>query len=110
MVGNTHPDGASFRVLQPARDLARGRQHEREAPGGSLADEPELPVVEAREMADFAQIAQHERQMVLVADAANAPDALRRGSIAQLASQRVSGVCRIRDDAAGAQDRRRLPY
>ncbi len=109
MVRDAHADGAALRVLEAARDFARRRQQERERAGRTLPDDPELPVVEPREMADRRKIAQHQRQVVLVVEAANLPDAPRGHGVAEMAAERVARIGRIRDDAAVAQDRRRLP-
>ena len=109
MVGNAHADGAALRVLEAPRHLARRRQQERERAGRPLADDPELPVVEPREVADLGQVAQHERQMMPFVDAADLPDAPRRVGVADVAAERVARIGRIGDHAAVAQDRRRLP-
>ena len=79
------------------------------APGRALPDDPELPVVELREMADLGQVAQHERQEVRFVDAANLANAPRRRRVADVAAERVAGIGGIGDDPAVPQDRRRLP-
>ena len=109
VIRHAHADRAALRVLQPPRHFARRRQQEREAPGRALADDPELPVVELREMADLGQVAQHERQVVRVVDAADLADPLRRRRVAEVAAERVARIGRVGDHAAVAQDRRRLP-
>ncbi len=106
VIRHAHADGAALRMLQPSRHLARRRKQERVASRRALADDAELPVVEPREASDFGQVAQDERQVMRVADAANQADALRRGCIADMAAQRIARVGRIGDDAAVAQDRR----
>ena len=63
----------------------------------------------AREAPDVGQVAQHQRQVMRVVDAANLPDAPGGLGVAELAAQRIARIGRIGDDAAVAQDRRRLP-
>ena len=109
MIRHAHPDRAALRVLQPPRHLARGRQQERESARGALADDPELPVVDLGEMADFRKIPQHEREVVSFVDAADLPDPPGRRRIADVAAERVARVGGIGDHAARAQDGRRLP-
>ena len=109
VVRHAHADRASLRMLEPPRHLARRRQQERVPPRRPLANDAELPVVEPREMADLGEVAQHQREMVSLVDTADLPDAPRRDGVADVAAQRIARVGRVRDDAALAQDRRRLP-
>jgi hypothetical protein len=109
VIGYAHANGTAFRVLQPARYLSRGRQHERIAPRGSLAHDPELPVVETRKMANLGEIAQHEREAVRSPDATQFEDAPGRRGVANLAAKCVTRVGRVGDHPARAQDRSRLP-
>ena len=70
MFGNAHTDGAAPGMLQAPRDFARRGQQERVAPGDALLDDAELPVVEHRVATDLGEIAAHEREVMLVVDAA----------------------------------------
>src|SRR5207237_6054577 len=97
-------------MMAPPRYFARGRQQERVAPGDALLHDAELPVIEQRVASDFFQIATDERQMMLVVDRAQRPNALRGDCIADLTAERIARIRRIRDHAARAHDFGRLPH
>src|SRR5215813_6210572 len=83
---------------------ARGTQDERVAPGRDTLDQSKARVIDDRERADLRKIATHERQVMPLIDAANAPQFLDRPGRRLHAAERVAGVGRIRDQAAAAQD------
>ena len=74
----------------------------------ALPHQPELPVVEAREVPQFDQVPQHEREVVVLVDAAQVANAPHRLVVAESASERIARVCRVGDHPAVAQDLRRL--
>ncbi len=59
-----------------------------------------------RVASDFREVATHQRQVVLVVDAAQVADALDRCRIADVAAERVARVGGIGDHAAGPHDAR----
>src|SRR5438477_5809948 len=109
MVGDPHAYRAALRVFEPAWNFTTSRQEKCVTAGHALLDDAKLPVVENRVTSDFGEIAAHQGQMMLVVDAAQCANALRRGDIAHTASQRVTRVGGIRDHAACTQNRGRLP-
>ena len=54
--------------------------------------------------ADLAQVAAHQREVMMTVRLADAPHALERVLVADMAAERVAGVGRIGDDPAGAHD------
>ena len=62
------------------------------------------PALDPRVAPDLAQIATDEREMVVPVSLANASNPLQRVLVADVAAERVAGIRRIHDQAAGAQD------
>ena len=64
VIGNAHAYGLAARMLQPFRHFARRAQYEGVAAVRRRLEQPELPVVHARVLADLREIAADEREMV----------------------------------------------
>ena len=67
-----------------------------------------MRVVDARVMRDLGQVAHQQGQVVFVVNAADAAQLVDRRLVVQTAYQRIRGIGRQRDDAAAADDLRRL--
>src|SRR6266545_1318118 len=108
MIRHAYADGTPTGMLEAPRNFAGGREQKRVRPRRPLANDPELPVVEPGEMADAGEVAQHQGQVMRIADAADLADALRGSRLAEATAERVTRVRRIGNHATIAQDRRRL--
>src|SRR5471032_1481382 len=95
-------------MAEAARHAAGRLQNKRERSRRGGLEQAELAVVDAGVDADFAQVAAQQGQVVLVVDATDAAQALDSRLIVQMADQRVAGIGRYGDDAAGVDDLRRL--
>jgi hypothetical protein len=104
VIGHADADGAPLRVLQPTRGLARGRQQERERSRGRGLEQPELPGIDARIAPDLAQVAAHQREVMVPVGPADAAQTLERLGIADVTAQRIAGIGRVGNDAPGAHD------
>ena len=107
--GVSDTDRATTGILQPLRRLARRRQDERVRPRRERLQRAVLLVVHARVVRDLRQIAAHQREVMMLVGLADARDALHRLFVADVAAERIAGIRRIHDDAAGADQRDRLP-
>ncbi len=63
--GTRMPMVRRFGCLQALGGFARGRQQEGERSGDVCLQQPELPVVQLCEAADFRQVAAHQREIVV---------------------------------------------
>ena len=79
-------------------------------PGRVRAQQPILPVVDHRVLADVRQIAAHQGEMMIAIRLADVADALERRLVADVAAERIAGIRRIDDHAAAAQGLGRLTY
>ena len=95
-------------MAQAARHFLGCFQDEGIGTGRGRFQQPVLAVVDARILRNFAQIAAQQGQVMLVVDAADAAQAFHRALVIQMADQRIAGIGRQRDDAAGVDDLRRL--
>src|SRR6185295_1153551 len=100
MIRDAHSYAPAARMLQPLRHLPGGVQYEGVAPGRRGLEQPELPVVHARVLAHFREIAADQREMVALIDLADGAYALHCGLVAQMAAERIAGIGRIHDDSA----------
>ncbi len=75
-------------------------------PGRAGLDQAELPVLKLGEAADIGKVAAHQCEMMMTVGVADAPHALERRLVADVAAERVARIGRIGDDAARAHDRR----
>ena len=105
-----HPqaDRLARRMAQTARHFLGGFQDERVRAGRGGLQHAELAIVDPRIQRDFTQIAAQQSQKMLVVDAADAAQALDRMLVVEMAHQRVAGIGRQGDDAAGMDDLRGL--
>ena len=108
VIRNAHADGAPLLVLQAPRRLAGGSQEKGIGPGQAGLQQPELPGVEVREPADLGEIGADQGEMVVAVRPAQAADALQGILVADVPPERVAGIGGIGNDAALAQDVRRL--
>ena len=108
VVGHAQADGAARRMRDAARHLLGRLEDEGERPRRAELHQPVLAVVDARIAGQLAQVAAQQREVVLVVDAADAPQVLDRGLVVEMADERVARIGRDRGDAAGVQDLRRL--
>ena len=72
------------------------------------AQQPVLPVLHHRVLADVRQIPAHEREMMVAIGLANGANALERGLVADVTAERIARIRRIDDHAAAAQTLDRL--
>src|ERR1700722_11273536 len=102
MIGDSQPDGAAAFVFQSARRLARRFQEKSVRSGCMTAQQPVLPVLDDRVLADVGEVAAYQGEMVMAVGLADAADPLERGLVANVAAERVARVRRVDDDAARA--------
>ena len=98
------------RMQQAARNFTRGVQYECVASWRRRFEQPELAVIDARIGRSLRQIPAQQSEMMARIQAAYRTDALHGGFVANPATQRVTGICRIHGHPAGAYDLDRLSY
>ena len=108
MIRHTDADGAPLGMLQAARCLARRRQQERERTRRRGLQQPELPGFNLGIAANLGQVTTHQREMMVLVGIAQAPQALQRILVTNVAAQRIAAVGGIGDQATLAQDLRGL--
>ena len=100
MIGHAQPDCASFRVLQALRYLASCRQDERIWTRGHGLDQPISPVIHPGVNADLGKVATDQGEVVFFVRSPDAVNPVNGARIPDVAAKRVTGVCRVRDQAA----------
>lgn len=103
MVGNPQANRAPALMLQTARRLTRGLQQKRVRPGGMRTQQAILPIVDHRVLADFGEIAAHQREMMIAVRLANLANPLERRLVADVTTERVAGIGWIDDYRAATQ-------
>src|SRR5690606_35876721 len=107
--GYAQADGAPLRMLQPFRQFAGRFENEYITAGRGRLQQAKLPVVDPRIRGQLGKIAADQREMMTCVDAADGADALHRALVTDVAAERITGVGRIHDNAAAADDFRRAP-
>ncbi len=69
-----------------------------------------LAIVEFGVMRDFRKIPAHQGKMMMLIHLTDGANTRHYAFIAQLSTQRIAGIGRIRDHAARLDDTRSLPY
>ena len=100
--GIPHPDGLLPRVLQYARHLLGRAQDERIAAEGRRLDGPEHRIGNVHELAQLGEVLTYQREVMPIVEVADRPDPRDAVPVAELASQRITGVRRVGDHAARA--------
>src|SRR4030095_2033162 len=84
--------------------LARCAQQEGVRSGRKLAQQAILAVVNSRGACNLRQVTAHQREMMLLAGHADAPDPLERILVPEMTAQRIAGIRRVDDHAALPND------
>jgi hypothetical protein len=92
-------------MLHATRHFVSRAQQKCEAPRRTLADDSELPIVHACEAADLREIAAHQRKVMSSVHTSQLSDATGRLGVADPATERITGVGGVSDDAAVLQHR-----
>ena len=98
VVGHADADGAPLVVLQAPRRFLRGRQQEGVRPRRRRLEHAELPGFHLGVLGDLGEVAAHQREMVMAIGLADAPDAIERVLVADVAAERVAGIRRVHDE------------
>jgi intracellular septation protein len=110
MIGYPQSYGAPPFVLQAARCLTRGLEQKSVRPGRVRAQQPVLPIVHYRVLADIREIPAHQREMMIPVRLTNVADAFERGLVADMTAERITGIGGVHDDPAAAQCFNRLAH
>lgn len=102
VIGYAQTDCATFGMLQSFRQFTARCQYKDITARCCRFQQPELLVIYPRIRRQFRQVATHQRKMMAFIDTANRTDAFHRRLVADMATERVTGISRIDDDAAGA--------
>lgn len=74
------------------------------------AEQAILPIVDHRVLADFREIAAHQREMMIAVRLTDVAYAFERRFIADMAAQRIAGIRRVHDYSTAAQRFDRLAH
>ena len=110
MIRHPQADGASPLVLQTPRRVTRRFQQKRIRPRRVCAQQPILPIIDHRVLADVGEIPANQCEMMIPVGLTDFSDAFQRGLIADMTAQCIARIRRIHDHAAAAQDVDRLAY
>ena len=97
MLGNAQADGSALGVLKHLGHFSSSRQDERVRPRRQRFDQSISPIIDPRIKADLGKIRANQGEVVLLIGLSDPPDAIDCLSIAYVTTERVAGVCRIRD-------------
>lgn len=97
MLGNAQADGSAFGVLEHLGHFSGSRENERVWPWRQRFDQSISPIIDPRVKADLGQIRANQGEVVLLVGLSDPSDAIDCLSVAYVTSERVAGVCRIRD-------------
>ena len=102
--GTRIPMLAPLVMLKTPRRLLGGRQQEGIRPRRRRLEHAELPGFHLGVLGDLGQVAAHQREMMMAVGVANAPDAIERVLVADVAAERVTRIRRVNDEATVAHD------
>ena len=110
MIWNSQTDGIAFGMLQPARYFASGLEYKCVTSGRDCLERSVLSIVEFGVTRDFRKVPAHQGKMMVLIHLTDGADTRHHAFIAQLSTQCIAGVSRIRDHAARLDNTRSLPY
>ena len=104
MLRDPHPDRSFLRVLRHLRYLAGGLQDEGVRPRGCRLDRAENPVVHLHESPELGELGDHQGEMVPVPQLPDPPDAFDSRSVAEGATERITGIGGVGDQPTLLED------
>lgn len=92
----------------PLWHVMRRRENERVCTGRGRLDGPEDRVVDVDELPELREVATHEREVMLGVEISDRANAIECVAVADLCTERVARIGRVRDQIACDEHRRRL--
>src|ERR1700675_2268702 len=103
MIGNPQSDGTPPLVLQAPRRLARCLEQECVWPRSVRTQQPVLPILDHRILADVGQVPADQSKMMIAVGLTDDADPLQRRLVANVTPKRITGVGGVDDPPAAAQ-------
>ena len=110
MVRHPETNGLALRLHQPFGHIPGRLQYERVGTGGGITHQSIGGIVYPGISAQLGQVAAHQREIMVISQSTDPPDALHGLLVSQLTAQRISRIRGIHHDTATLNDVNRLLY
>ena len=110
MIGHPETNRLALRLHQPFGHIPGRLQYERVGTGGGITQQSIGGIVYPGISAQLGQVAAHQREIMVISQSTDPPDALHGLFVSQLTAQRISRVRGVHHDTATLNDVDRLLY